>query len=375
MSDRIPVRSRDGTYEVVFSQDPASILREMAEPDAFTIADPTVIDVLEGVCEGPLSRERLFLLEATEERKTMDQVQILVNWLVESQARRGCRLVALGGGVIQDVTAFTASILYRGIDWVFVPTTLLAQADSCIGGKTPINVSGNKNVVGNFYPPIRILNWSGFLESLPELEVKSGIGEIFHFFVYADSPLTERLAADYDPILEDRALLRPYIAESLRIKKSVIEEDEFDRGERNKFNYGHTFGHALEALTRFELTHGQAVTTGMCLANSLSRFLGLCEVHQAEALNSLLSVNLPEYHWADLSITEFMDALSKDKKNVDNESVTCILLEKPGHLRKEAVLLDATLYNFLEQFFEGELPDLAARGRTRDGTERLDRGS
>src|SRR5271157_5866279 len=142
-----------------------------------------------------------------------------------------------------DITAFVASILYRGLEWSFFPTTLLAQGDSCIGSKTSINLGDKKNLIGNFYPPSSIYIDTAFLESLETDDIKSGIGEMLHFYYYANSSYIDKLIGNYIHAISNRSTLIEYIRESLSIKKSVIEIDEFDKGERNKFNYGHTFGH------------------------------------------------------------------------------------------------------------------------------------
>lgn len=348
MPEPISIKSLFRTYEVVFEDSLQALQDEISRPGTFTIADPVALASLGGEVRLPEGRHRLF--EPSEDRKTLDEVQELVKWLVDAQARRGGRLVALGGGVIQDVTAFTASILYRGLDWVFVPTTLLAQADSCIGSKTSINVGGFKNIAGNFYPPSQVIIHPGFLDSLPDVEIRSGVGEMLHFYVYADSPMLEPIIADYDSLLEDRGRLAPYIAESLRIKKSVIEVDEFDRGERNKFNYGHTFGHALEALTHFEIRHGQAVTVGMDLANYLSRQLGMLDPDADVALHSLIRVNFPDYRWEALEVGAYVDLLKRDKKNTDGD-LTCILSRGRGRLEKVKVPMDDQFMTWIADYF------------------------
>jgi len=346
----LTIRSHLRSYEVVFTDEPERSLQELRDPKAYVIADPAALVLLGREGTAAVDAERLLVLEPSEGRKTMTQVQDLVAWLVDSKARKDCHLVALGGGVIQDLTAFTASIIFRGIGWVFIPSTLLAQADSCIGSKTSINVGGSKNIVGNFYPPVRVVIDSRFLDSLPAEEICSGIGEMMHYFVYADSELLEPMVADYDRLLVDRTRLQPFIAESLRIKRSVIEDDEFDGGERNKFNYGHSFGHALEALTGFRLRHGQAVTVGMDLANYLSTKLGILTMEDDARLHGLLRVNFPQYAWDKIDLDSYLNLLGKDKKNVDDD-LTCILCEGAGRLTKRKIPLDGRTRSMIGDYF------------------------
>jgi 3-dehydroquinate synthase len=258
----------------------------------------------------------------------------------------------MGGGIIQDVTAFSASIIYRGVDWAFFPTTLLAQTDSCIGSKTSINLGDKKNLVGNFYPPADVFIDTAFLSSLTIDDIKSGIGEILHYYIYAANPLIDELIRDYGLVIKDRNLLARYIRESLKIKKSVIEGDEFDRGERNKFNYGHTFGHALESVTDYAIKHGHAVTVGMDMANFVSVKMGFMPPETFRNLHEKLSVNLPGYDWKRINFDRYFDALSKDKKNIGS-SVGCILARDMGMLFKQQLPLDDGFKQMIRDYFSG----------------------
>lgn len=355
----IEVTSSVGQYRVDFSDDFTKELAQLAaDGTAYFVVDTGVLEKHGERLASVIPAGRRIDLEPDEGLKTLGGAEHLVLHLSDAAVRRGNRLVAIGGGVIQDVASFTASILYRGTPWVYFPTTLLGQADSCIGGKTSINVGDRKNLVGTFHPAERIVVDPGFLESLPEVEVRSGIGEIFHYYIYADSPLTRALSEDYVELLADRRRLGQHIREALRIKRDVIQVDEFDRGERNKFNYGHTFGHALESITGFELRHGQAVTVGMCLANRLSVAVGLTDDATADAVNRLLAVNLPDFDGTDLDLGRYLELLSRDKKNRDAESLTCILLEGPGRLVKHSLPIDAELRARIARFFAEELPPL-----------------
>ena len=183
--------------------------------------------------------ESFLIIEAKEDNKELAHCIEVMNKLLsmESPVKKNTTLVAIGGGITQDITSFIASILYRGIDWCFIPTTLLAQADSCIGSKTSINHAGVKNVVGSFYPPKKVWCDDRFLTTLPKNDIKSGIGEMLHYFMIDNSPaLRTPFTMKY---------MKSLTRESLRIKKAMVEIDEFDQKERRVFNYGHTYGHAL----------------------------------------------------------------------------------------------------------------------------------
>jgi 3-dehydroquinate synthase len=349
MSDMI-IRSTLKEYGVNFVADFAVPLKQAVDEGAFVICDRTVFDLYGERIRNAVVQERCLVIEASETAKTLEKCKDIIEILVDRKVRRNNQLIALGGGVIQDVTAFIASILYRGVGWLFFPTTLLAQGDSCIGSKTSINLGNKKNLLGNFYPPDTIFIDSVFLESLDVVDIQSGIGEILHFYYYANSPLIPKLIKNYKAVIADRSLLKEYTQESLAIKKSVIEIDEFDKGERNKFNYGHTFGHALETITDYGIRHGQAVTVGMDLANYLSRQFGLLSQEQYDEMHTQLSVNFPAFNFAGCNLDDYFEALSKDKKNIGN-NLGCILSEGPGRLVLKQLPFDDALRGIIRTYF------------------------
>lgn len=349
MSDSLHIKSLFRNYDVHFVDDFTRPLQELVDHQAFFIIDSIVWEIYEEKLKDVIPEERLLIVEANENNKSFDKCREIVETLVDMQVRRNEKLVAIGGGVIQDVTAFCASITYRGIEWIFFPTTLLAQADSGIGSKTSINLRNKKNLIGNFYPPSVVFIDVSFLNSLTVDDIKSGIGEIIHYYLYAASPLFDELIRDYAKIINDRKLIIKHILESLRIKKPVIENDELDIGERNKFNYGHTFGHAIESVTNFTIKHGQAVTMGMDLANYVSMKMGFLSPEIFYDLHTKLSVNFPEFDWNRIDLDYFCDILSKDKKNV-GDSVGCILYKESGILFKEQIPLTDRLLEMVREY-------------------------
>lgn len=356
MSDAILIKSRMKDYRVSFVSDFLGPLQRYAEQSAFFIIDSFIHNTYGDQIGSFVPQERILVIEASEYNKTIIKCQEIIETLVSFNFRRNDRLVAIGGGVVQDITAFTASILYRGVEWSFFPTTLLAQADSCIGGKTSINLGDKKNLVGNFYPPSDIFIDTTALRSLTVDDIKSGIGEILHYYLYSASSLFDELIRDYELIIRDRDLLKKHIRESLKIKQSVIENDEFDRGERNKFNYGHTFGHAIESVTDYAIKHGQAVTLGMDLANYVSMKLGFMHADIFHNIHLKLSTNFPEFDWAKIDLDRYLNLLTKDKKNVGN-NIGCILAKEPGVLFKKQLPLDNHFREIIQSYFSDELPD------------------
>lgn len=353
MSDSMIIRSIFRDYSVHFISDFAPALHSLADKHAFFIIDAQIWGIYGDRIKNEIPDERLLIVEASEGNKSLDKCREIIETLVDKKVRRNEKLVAIGGGIIQDVTAFSASIIYRGIEWAFFPTTLLAQADSCIGSKTSINLGDKKNLVGNFYPPSDVFIDMTYLNSLAVDDIKSGIGEILHYYIYAASPLFDELISDYAMIIKDRNRLGKYIRESLRIKKSVIEIDEFDRNERNKFNYGHTFGHAIESVTDYAIKHGQAVTIGMDLANYMSMKVGLMEPAIFHNLHAKLSINFPEFDWNKIDLDRYLGLLAKDKKNIGS-NVGCILSQDLGVLLKQQMPLDNDFREIIRDYFSGQ---------------------
>lgn len=351
MSDKLTVVSLTGNYDVIFIDNFAEVINDKYKENTFFIIDERLIDLYKDRFTSILKKEYYIPVEVKEQNKTLDYCQNLIQSLIGKNIRKNYTLVALGGGVVQDITGFVASILFRGIRWEFFPTTLLAQADSCVGSKTSINFNEYKNLLGNFYPPSNIYIDVRFLETLPVGEIKSGIGEILHFFMIAKSPLLTRLVDYYDELLSSPGLLKEYMLESLSIKKSVIEVDEFDRGERNKFNYGHTFGHALETVTSYRINHGQAVTVGMDIANYISLKSGLINENTYNEMRKVLSINFPDFDWKSIDMDKYLSALSRDKKNIGTNLV-CILTEGPGKPIKKQLPLDEVLNDLLNKYFK-----------------------
>ncbi len=227
-------------------------------------------------------------------------------------------LVAIGGGIIQDLTCFAASVLLRGVPWRFFPTTLLAQADSCIGSKSSINLGSTKNILGTFNPPGEVAIYGDFLDTLGPREIRSGIGEIVKVHAIDGSASFDRLAADFDRLFTDRSTLLHYTRAALTIKQRFIEVDEFDRNVRNVFNYGHSFGHAIESATNYAVPHGIAVALGMDMANHVAASRGDLPWRHQQRMHAVLR-RLYAGDLVPLDLDAILAALLKDKKNTKTQ--------------------------------------------------------
>lgn len=346
------ITSHTGPYGVAF--DAEGPTRDFANPpaDCHYIIDRRVAD-LHGKILAPVLKSRsVLLLDATEDNKSLERFPAYVDHLVSRELRRGQTLVAVGGGIIQDITCFLAATMLRGVPWRFYPTTLLAQADSCIGSKSSINSASAKNILGTFTPPRHVTIATPFLKTLDPRDVRSGVGEMLKVHAIAGPGAFDRIAADYPKLFTDSSVMERYIRESLLIKKRFIEEDEFDRGPRNIFNYGHTFGHAIEAATAFAIPHGIAVTLGMDMANFTSARLSVGNEAHFRRMHPVLRSNYAGFERHEIPKDAFFTAIAKDKKNVGTGSVTLILPDADARIFKAAYPADETFRAICSDFFE-----------------------
>lgn len=355
MSKAFSVKSRLRNYEVHFVPDCATAIGEQKEAGAFLIMDKGLPASVQNKISKNFLSDRIIFFEASEKNKTLSQCSALIQVLMDKNVRKNNVLFVVGGGVSEDIVGFISTVLFRGVDWVFCPTTLLAQADSCIGSKSSINFGQYKNLLGSFYPPSKILIDANFLKSLSVDQIKSGIGEILHFYLVAgQDKLAQRIMKSYSKFLKNPCILQPYISLSLKIKKAVIERDELDRGERNLFNYGHTFGHSIEMVTRYAINHGQAVTMGMDIANYLSWRRDYISEGMFQHLHGIIKHNLPVFRIDKKNLLQYLQALSKDKKNI-GKTLGCILTRGPGKMFKVQLSFDRRLQEeFLSYFLMEE---------------------
>jgi 3-dehydroquinate synthase len=342
------VKSIFRTYDVFFQQYKTALPNSIREGDIL-IVDSNVFKLYPDI-QDYISGHKYFIIEASEAAKTYDNIGKLLTSIIEHGFSKTNRLIGIGGGVIQDITAFSSSILFRGVEWVFFPTNLLTQCDSCIGSKTSVNCGEYKNQLGGFYPPSEIYIDFGFWETISVQEISSGLGEMLHYF-FVDgiediNILQKEIANAYD----DKKLLLSLVERSLSIKRKMIEIDEFDKGPRNVFNYGHSFGHALESVTSYQVPHGIAVAIGMDLANIISAHKGLIDISVRNNARSVLyevwkNTTIPE-----INIDEYFNALSKHKKN-EGTTIKVILTRGFGEMFKCSLENNKEIRKIVNDFF------------------------
>jgi 3-dehydroquinate synthase len=352
VSESFVVKSHTGPYQVHFEQGALARLNALVADTIHVIIDARIAD-LYAQALSELRAASVTTVEADERAKTLEQMPLYVGNLLEKGFRRHHRLVAIGGGIIQDITCFLAATMMRGVDWVFFPTTLLAQADSCIGSKSSINVGSFKNVLGTFTPPRAVYIDVSLLTTLDERDARSGVGEILKVHAIEGPDAFQDVASAYERLFQDETVLARYIQRALQIKKRFIEDDEFDRGSRQVFNYGHTFGHAIEAATEFSIPHGIAVTMGMDLANFIAWRLGHSDRKTFDRMHPTLRRNYRGYEGLTVPLDRFFTALQHDKKNIGQGEITAILPDMSGcpvRIRRPA---DEPFYAACTSYFEG----------------------
>jgi 3-dehydroquinate synthase len=259
----------------------------------------------------------VLFLSPGEKHKTMASVEKLLRQMIAAGGDRGSLLIAFGGGIVGDVGGFVAAIFMRGIHYVQVPTTLLAQVDSSIGGKTGVNLPEGKNLVGSFHHPLAVFADIGVLGTLPERELRAGLMESVKAGIIRDRTLVRFMEEHVNDVLRrDPRALEKIIAASVRVKADVVNRDERETGLRMILNFGHTLGHAIEQVTRYKaLLHGEAVGWGMVAALQLAKRRGTLSSRQADRLESLIHLYgpLPPLK---LRPAKLVAATGADKKNV-----------------------------------------------------------
>ncbi|MFT3763465.1 MAG: 3-dehydroquinate synthase [Pseudoxanthomonas sp.] len=263
-----------------------------------------------------------FVLPAGEESKTLANFGHAIDALAALGATRDACVFAVGGGVVGDLAGFAAAAWMRGVDCVQLPTTLLAMVDSSVGGKTAVDIPQGKNLVGAFHPPRAVIADTALLRTLPARELRAGLAEVVKYGAIVDAPFLDWLEAHADALLAlDDAALTEAVARSCAHKAAIVERDPFERGERALLNFGHTFGHAIEAEQGYggvgnaNLNHGEAVAVGMVLAAKLSEALGLSPAADTQRLHALLQrFGLPVEIPAGLDPQALVARMRLDKK-------------------------------------------------------------
>jgi 3-dehydroquinate synthase len=322
------------------------------------VSSPVVWKLHGAAVAAALHDAQVILIPDGERHKQLSTVTRIYDALVKQQVDRGAALVGVGGGVLGDVTGFAAATYLRGIDVVHVPTTLLAQVDSAIGGKVGVNHALGKNLIGAFHQPRLVVIDPTVVSTLPRREFRAGLYEVVKYGMTSSRGLFDRVAASVPALFERRPdALLPIIAESCAIKADVVARDERESGPRRVLNFGHTAGHAIEALTKYKrFRHGEAVGYGMLVAAEVAVARGQLAASDRDRLAAIIRQLGPLPSVADLTIAEMLEAMRRDKKVV-NGTLHYVLSTAIG---EHAIVSDVTEDQLAEALrvvgFRSELP-------------------
>ncbi|MDX2277527.1 MAG: 3-dehydroquinate synthase [Hyphomonadaceae bacterium] len=337
----LPVASREGGYDVVIG---AGVLHQLGalmqkagvRGRVAVISDETVFGLWGDKARAAIEAAGYEVVATLrvppgEESKTLASAEQLYDGLLEAGIGRRDAIVALGGGVVGDLAGFVAATLHRGVSFVQVPTTLLSQVDSSVGGKVAVDHRLGKNLIGAFYPPRLVVADTNVLQTLPARERWSGMAEIVKAAFIRDAKLLADLEQQIEALMEPaNDALPDIIARAVAVKAGVVARDEHETGERMLLNLGHTFGHAIETVAGYgALTHGEAVTHGMRVAVALSERRGKLDAASAQRAQALLA-RFPSPAWPKLEPDALVQALWRDKK-VAAGKVKFILLDRLGN--------------------------------------------
>lgn len=359
MCDRINILyEKKPCYDIVFSKDFHGLAEELTglgikDRKVCIITDSNVSslygDEIMGILDGNCKKNVLFTFPAGEENKTLDTIKDIYTFLIQEKFDRKDLLIALGGGVTGDITGFAASTYLRGIDFVQIPTTLLAQADSSIGGKTGVDFDGYKNMVGAFYMPKLVYMNVGVLKTLDDRQFFSGFAEIMKHGLIKDGMFYEWLLEHmYEICDRDMDTLLEMVERSCNIKKLVVEKDPTEKGDRALLNFGHTIGHAIEKYKNFTLTHGECVALGAVAAAFISwKHEWLSKDEYYEIRDMFVPFNLP-ISIEDIDPQEILKLTKSDKK-MEGDSIKFVLLKKVGKAVIDRTVTDDDILNALSE--------------------------
>jgi len=355
MMNSLTIASAQWDYDVSFHETIEETLRQLVDlSETFVVVDSNVLDLHSHALKPLTSAHPTLALEPTEETKSLSGVASLVEWLIDQRAVRSSTIIAIGGGCIQDLVSFTSHVYYRGINWVFLPTTVLAQSDSCIGAKSGINFLPFKNQLGALHSPRAVYVCEEFLQTLPDQELASGYGEIVKLSVTS----SRHFLANLETALGDGGLRNPHLLEltraSLRAKQEIIEQDEYESDLRRVLNYGHSFGHALEVLSGHRVPHGLAVLWGIDVINALGVHWGDTPRHLRDRLHHLIATHFEYTLPLAPTAEELVDAVRRDKKVAHGQMHFAVLREE-GVLVIEPRELDEILVHQVQDVLEGDL--------------------
>lgn len=327
------INTNKKSYKILIEKDLFSqthkILKEHNFKKIGLLVDENVNEIYKQQIEdvfGSIEHKKI-VIDSGEESKSFDNYQEILETLIDYGLNRSDLIITLGGGVVGDLGGFVASTLYRGVDYIQIPTTLLSQIDSSIGGKVAINSDQGKNLIGSFYHPSQVIIDPKFLDTLDDEDVKSGLGELIKYAAIKDIYLFNQL----EMYINEEELfdnIEEVIYKALEIKKHLVERDEYDKNLRMLLNFGHTIGHGLEKGYKFEnIKHGEAVAIGMAMITKITEAKEITEKGSHKRLVKLLDKFGIRHHLIDFELKDLLQYIKVDKKVIDDKLHLIVLKE------------------------------------------------
>jgi len=335
---KVIVNLTDRSYPIYIDSGDAikeKLLESVRGNQVLIVSNTTVAPLyLNNICSALTDKQvDTVILDDGEQYKTQQSVNKIYDKLIESGHNRSTTLIALGGGVIGDMTGYAAACYQRGVDFIQIPTTLLSQVDSSVGGKTGINHSLGKNMIGAFKQPRAVFINTSSLLTLASREFSAGLAEVIKYGLLGDAEFFSWLEANMtDIVCKHPERVVEMIRHCCQMKADIVAEDEFEAGRRALLNFGHTFGHAIEVEMGYgNWLHGEAVAVGMVMATRMSSLMGHIDTNDVERVTELLATaKLPISKPSEMNSTSFVKHMLKDKKNISKE-IRLILLRELGH--------------------------------------------
>ena len=339
---KIKVKLQQNPYNIFVCKDCITQLREVVEKEKYhsnilAVIDKNIYTIykkkIEQFLTPPMGKFTFLQLDASESKKSLSAVSKIYSSLVLSNYGRDTLILAIGGGIIGDVAGFAAATYARGVQYIQVPTTLLAAVDSSVGGKTGVNFGDTKNIIGAFYQPKAVLVDTSFFGTLPKSEIISGMGEVIKYAFLTDKNFFDYVSKNFDKIIElDDKVITKVISESVSYKGDVVVNDERETsGVRKILNLGHTFAHAIEVDSKHRIKHGAAVIVGIGISLFLSHKLGIMKEKELEQGIELIKKASTYIKVKNYSIDNMLKIMKRDKKSM-NEQYRFVLTKEIGKI-------------------------------------------
>lgn len=335
--EKIKVNLSDKSYDIHIGRGILKDIEDLIEPNNeqnFLISDENVYSLYGNYFKNLKGYEKI-IVKPGEQSKSLETASYVLEQMLSYGGSRKSKVIAFGGGVVGDLGGFCSSVFMRGIEYIQIPTTILAQVDSSIGGKTGINFQNHKNIVGTFYQPSKVIMDLDLIQSLSQREILNGLGEIVKYGIIYDYEFFKYLKGNIDNIRKIHWDVMTYvIRRCCEIKSEIVSKDEKEQNLRKILNFGHTFGHGLESITNFsKYSHGEAVIIGMYYETLLGKTLGtLREEYFREIIGLLYSLKV-NFDVKDYPLANLIDIMSKDKKSYDGK-ISFILPTERGKVEE-----------------------------------------